>query len=130
MVSLRLDEITTANPATLQHRCIHAHVGAVMLGGRAEYPYILGEITLRERCHHAARARTGDFQANGFSNCDHLSDPSVLDEGPFAFGSLHHHVGSETPGLEAPLRIQFPQPVERSLSQQVDDGRVEKRPFG
>ena len=100
-----------------------------MLGGRAEYPYILGEITLRERCHHAARARTGDFQANGFSYCDHLSDPSVLDEGPFAFASLHH-VGSETAGFEAPLRIQFPQSVERSRSQHVDDGRVEKRPFG
>jgi len=45
-------------------------------------------------------------------------------------GRLHHHIGSETPGLEAPLGIQFPQTVERSRSQHVDDGSVEKRPFG
>jgi hypothetical protein len=126
MVSLRLDGITTANPATLQHRCIHSHVGMVMLGGCAQYPHIFGEITLGERCHHAAWTSTGDFQANGFSNCDHLSDPSILSQGPFAFGSLHHHIGSKTPGLEAPLRIQFLQPVERSRSHHVDDGRVEK----
>ena len=46
MVSLRPDGITTANLATLQHRCIHSHVSAVMLGSRAEYPHVLGEITL------------------------------------------------------------------------------------
>jgi hypothetical protein len=71
-----------------------------MLRGHAEYPHVFGEITLGERCHHAARARTGDFQANGFSNSDHLSDPSILSEGPFAFESLHHHIGSETPRLD------------------------------
>jgi hypothetical protein len=101
-----------------------------MLGGCAEYPHILGEITLGERCHHAARTRTGDFHANGVTNSDHLSNPSILGKGTFAFGSLHHHIGSETPGLEAPLGIQFPQTVERSRSQHVDDGSVEKRPFG
>jgi hypothetical protein len=57
MVSLRLDGITTANLATLQHRCVHSQVSAVMLGSHAEYP--------------------------------------------IAFGSLHHHIGSETPGFEA-----------------------------
>ena len=101
-VSLRLDGITTTNLAALQHRCVHSHVSAVMLGSRAEYPRVLGEISLGERCHHAARARTGDFQANGVPNCDHLSNPTILDESPFASRSLHHHIRSESPGLKAP----------------------------
>ena len=47
MVSLRLDGITTANLATLQHRGIHPNISVVVLGCRTQDTRIFGEITLR-----------------------------------------------------------------------------------
>jgi hypothetical protein len=36
-------KVSNATPS-MQHRGIHSYVGAVMLGGRAQYPHILGHL--------------------------------------------------------------------------------------
>src|SRR5207237_7424404 len=74
---------------------------------------VLREISLRKGRHDAARAVVGDLEG------DVVADPKFLPD-PFAFHELgvivegaHDDVGPEAPDLEAALRVQLAEPVDR-----------------
>jgi len=64
--------ITPANLAALQHRGIDADPTLIVLDRRPQDARILREVTLGERCHHAAQAGASDAQANGVPDGEHL----------------------------------------------------------
>lgn len=118
--------ITTTDRATLDHVGIDANVDLVMLGRRSQDPRIPREVSLWQRRHHAARARAGDAQANVVPKGERVADPVILDKGLPARGRLHHDVWTKPPDLEAPLRIEFPEPIDRARGQDMDDGTDRK----
>ena len=85
--------IAPANLAALQHRGIDADPTLIVLDRRPQDARILGEVTLGERCHHAAQAGASDAQANGVPDGEHLADPGVFDEILFAVRGLENDVG-------------------------------------
>ncbi len=108
---------------TFQHRCVNPNVSPVVPGRCAQNTRIIREITLREGRHHVARTGTRDAQANRIPDREYLADPGILHEIPFGGRGLHHDVRAKPSDLEPPLRIQFPQAIERGRGQQMHDGR-------
>ena len=53
---LESDRIASADHAAVEHRGIDTHVSLIVLGRRPKDTHILGEISLGQRCHDAARA--------------------------------------------------------------------------
>ena len=100
-----------------------------MLGRCAQDTCIPREIALRESGHHAAAAGTSDAQTNGIPDREDLPDPGIFREVLLAVRGFHHDIWAKPPNLEAPRWIQFPQPIECSRGQQMNDGTVEKRSF-
>jgi hypothetical protein len=123
------DGITSADFAALHYRGVDPNVSLIMLGCCAQDADILGQIILRQRRHHAAGARTGNAQANGISDREHFSDPSVLDEVFLAVLGLHYNIGPESARLKAPWWIRLPEAVKRRGGQHMNDSRVEKSPL-
>src|SRR5205809_5367971 len=56
-----------------------------------------------------------------------MTEPVILNEVLFARCRRNNNVWTKPPHLEAPLRIQFAQAIERGRGQQVDRGTVEER---
>src|ERR1700733_4247030 len=127
---LQADGITAVDFAALYYRGIDPNVRLIMLSCGAEDADVLRKITLRQSRHHAAWARTSDAQANGISDREHFSDPSILYEVFLAVFGPHHNVGSESVRLETPLRIRISEPVKTRRGQHMDNGGVEECPFG
>jgi hypothetical protein len=75
-------------------------------------------------------AGPGDAQANGITDGHRLADPGILNEVLLVRGRRDHDVGTKARDLEAPLRIELVQPVERGGGQQMHHGTVEERPLG
>jgi hypothetical protein len=101
-VLFHTDGITSANFAALHYGGVDPNVSLVMLGCCAQDADVLGQIVLRQRRHHAAGARTSDAQANGISDREHFSDPSVLDEVLLAVLGLDHNIGPESRASKRP----------------------------
>src|SRR4051812_17102167 len=59
---LQADDITAADVTTSLHGGVYPDIDVVVLGCRAEDPRILGQVRLRQRCHHAPGAGTGYSQ--------------------------------------------------------------------
>ena len=88
---------------------------------------ISGEISLRQGCHHTATARTRDAQANLIADGESVPDPGILNEVPLTGGRLYYDIGSKSPHLKTPSRVQLAQAVERRGRQQMDNRTVEER---
>jgi hypothetical protein len=113
MALLQPHRIPTTDLATLQNRGVDPNVGFIVLGRCAQNPIVLGKITLRKRCHYAARTRASDGEAHSISDRKLFPDPGILHEFLLAIRSLHHDVWPKSSHLESALRIQVPQPIER-----------------
>jgi len=81
--------IATANRAGFHDVRIHscarqlteiAKVAQVMFGDRAQNPWIVRQIGLRQYHIDASRTRDRDAQDHLFANRDHPADPRVLDK--------------------------------------------------
>jgi hypothetical protein len=70
-------------------------------------PASFREITLRQRSHHAAGARTSDTQTNGITDCERVPDPCVLHEIFLSSRDLHNNIWTKSPHLETPLWIEL-----------------------
>jgi hypothetical protein len=103
--------ISATDFAALQHRRIDPNIGPVVLDSRTQNARIFREITLRECCHHAARAGSIDTQPNCVPEREDLPNPGILHKIRFAVFGSHHNIGPKTPDLEAALRIEGSQPV-------------------
>src|SRR5439155_17597479 len=124
---LEPDLITAMDRAAALYGGIDADVGLVVLSRRAQDARILGQVPLGDRGHHAAGAGSCDVQPNLVADVDRAANPVVLHEALFSRAELHHDVWTKAPHLEAPLRVQLPQAIERGRGQEVHDGTVEKR---
>src|SRR5437773_6254264 len=127
---LNPDRIATADGPPLHDGSIHTDVDLVMLGGRAQDSRVSRKIPLRESRHHATPARTGDVQAHRGPDRECAADPGILRKALLTGDELHHDVGTKPPGLEAALRIQLAQAIERGRGQEMDHRHVEERPLG
>ena len=92
----------------------------------AENARVFGQVALGERWHHTARAGISDLQANGFANADRLAYPIVFDEA-FQTCRVDDQIGTETPNLEATLRIQSAQLIDGAGGQDMQGGIIKKR---
>src|SRR5207237_9629388 len=96
----------------------------IVLGGRAQNAWILGQIRLGKSRHDAARAGTGNSQAYGIAEGECVADPAILDE-VFHAADIEHDVWPEASDLEAPLGVKLAESVNGIGGQQVHRGRVE-----
>src|SRR5947207_14169939 len=103
---------------------IHADVGLVVLGRRAEDAWILWQIALCEGRHNAPGAWAGDAQAHLIAEGEYVAGPGVLDEILHAVTCLQHDVRPEPSDLEPPKRIQLAESLEPGGRQRMHNRTV------
>src|SRR6266511_2652829 len=103
------DGIGALNRAALDHVGIDAHIRVIVLRCGTQDAHILREVPLRQRSHDAARARTGDPQADVVSDRDRVTDPFVFHEALLIRPRRYDDVRPKPPNLEPPLRIELAQ---------------------
>src|SRR2546429_8276660 len=74
--------VAAADASATEHRGVHADIDRIVLGSGPEDPRIFGQVTLRQRDHHAARAGLGDGQPDVAADRYSVPDPVVLGEAP------------------------------------------------
>ena len=98
----------------------------VVLGRSPQNTRITGQISLRQRRHHATGARACDTEANLIADGECMANPGVLNEALHAADGLHDDVWAKAAHLKSPWWIQFPQMVEGGRCQQMDGSTVEE----
>ena len=106
---------------------IHANIGSIVLNRRPQDPAILGEGSLGQRYHHTATAGTRNAQMNLVPDGQCVADPGIFSKALLTAHRFHHDVGTKSLGLETPLRIEVPEPIQRGCCQEMDRRAVEKR---
>src|SRR5882762_4425996 len=127
---LNPDRITAADRAAPRYGSIHTDVAFVVLGCGAQDARIVREIPLRESSHHATPALAGNVQPHRRPDCERVTDPGIFRKALLARGQLHDDVWTKAPDLEAALRIQLAQAIERCRGYEMNHGAVEESPLG
>src|SRR5438067_2802223 len=109
--------VAAADCAGLDDLGVDTDVRVVALRGRPQHAGILGQVSLGERRHDAARTGAGDPQANLAADRKRLAHPLVLDEA--ALVARDDDVRPETPNLETACRVELAQVVERGRGEDV-----------
>lgn len=125
-VSGEANLIPASDDAASDDGRVHTHVYPVMFRRSPQDAAVLGQITLRECRHDAARAGSGHLDANLSAKSEDLADPSVLDEAAGEVCGLDNEVRPEAPGLKASFGIQLSQPIQGRRRQDVKDGQIEE----
>src|SRR3989440_5792870 len=123
------DRVSLPNSPALKHGGIDTHIDLIVLGRCPQNTGITGQVSLRQRRHHTAGARTCDTEANLIADGERVANPGVLNEVLYVAGGLHDDVWAKAAHLESPWWIQFPQPVKGGRCQQMDGSTVEEGAF-
>ncbi len=118
--------IAPFNRAALYDRRVHTDMAVIVLNCRAQNPRIVGEISLRQRRHHAACAGFRNAQAHLVSDRHLVIDLSLLDKSLLPASRIHDDIGTEARRLKASLGIQLVKPVKTGRGHEMDNGAVEK----
>ena len=124
------DAITAADRSIPDDRRVHSNVGPMLLDSRSQDTTVDRKISLGQRCHNTATARSGDAQSNVVANSQGVTDPGIFHKRLSTLDRFHYDVGAKTPDLKTTLRIELSQPVECACRQQVDSRAIEKRSSG
>src|SRR5207248_4701208 len=92
---------------------VDADIRMIVLRCGAQDAGIFGEVSLRQCGHDATRTRARDPQANLVADRDRVADPVVLDEALLIRPRRYNDVRPKAPHLEASLRIQHTQTLDR-----------------
>src|SRR4051794_1664115 len=101
------------DPTPPDHPGEDADVPAVVLDGGAEDGRIFGEVALGQGRHDATWAGLGDADEDVVAEREGAADPGVFHESLGAVGGLNDEVGPEASRLEAALRGEFAEAIER-----------------
>src|SRR5438128_1111190 len=85
---------------------------------------VLREISLRESRHHTAGAVICDLEYDVVADPKLLPDPLALHELSIDVVGTHDDIGPEASHLEAALRIQLTEPVDRRRGEHMDRREV------
>src|SRR5262249_50398648 len=118
--------IAAPDRAALEDGGVDADLDLVVLGGGAQDARVFGQVPLRQRDHHTARAGDRDFEADLGAQGQRAPDPGVLQEALAAAVGGNDDVGPEAPDLEAAGRVELAEPVDGRGREHVDGGKVEE----